>query len=512
MRCARVRRRAQFDGEGRRAAAPRFDAQPVQGVSSIKPGTTAGAWWALSDNGFGGKWNSSDYRLCIYLFDVRPRTEAGGDSRNALQAVIELSDPAKFFPWRLADENSPERLLTGLDADPESLVTMPDESFWIGDEFGPWLLHFSIDGELLAPPVELPDNVRSADHPLAITRADIPRLPHSRGLEAMDLAGDNKTLVSILEGTVGGDAPRTLRVQRYDTAAGKWLPGTLIYELDPDTISVTDMSLIEGNRFVVIERDDQQGDAARAKRVYSIDLDRALPGKPLQKKLVIDLLSIGNARGLAVTAPGAPFRFPYLTTESIQVLDRKHVVIVNDNNYPATGGRGACRQGRHRMDLARTRQSFVSPVTLIALKNAELAFGLHPLLDGASIAIQAGDRVGLIGRNGTGKSSLLSALLGKIPLDAGEVQRRPGLVHRERRAGAGAAARRNAARVAGAARRFREHARRPRVVGARSAAQRIPAAVLGKSRCIAGLGVRRRAQARRARAGVRDDARPHAAR
>ena len=332
----------QFDGEGRRAAAPRFDAQPVQGVSSIKPGTTAGAWWALSDNGFGGKWNSSDYRLCIYLFDVRPRTEAGGDSRNALQAVIELSDPAKFFPWRLADENSPERLLTGFDADPESLVTMPDESFWIGDEMGPWLLHFSIDGELLAPPVELPDNVRSADHPLVIAHADIPRLAHSRGLEAMDLAGDNKTLVSILEGTVGGDAPRTLRVQRYDTAAGKWLPGTLIYALDPDTTSVTDMSLIEGNRFAIIERDDLQGDAARAKRVYSIDLDRALPGKPLQKKLVIDLLAIGNARGLAVTTPaGAPFRFPYLTTESIQVLDRKHVVLVNDNNYPATGGRGA---------------------------------------------------------------------------------------------------------------------------------------------------------------------------
>jgi len=331
----------QFDGEGRRAAAPRFEAQPVQGVSSIKPGATAGAWWALSDNGFGGKWNSSDYRLCVYLFDVRPRTEAGTDSRNALQAIIELSDPAKFFPWRLADENSAERFFTGLDADPESLVTMPDESFWIGDEFGPWLLHFSIDGELLGPPVELPDNVRSVDHPLAITRADIPRLPHSRGLEAMDLAGDNHTLVSILEGTVGGDQPRNLRVQRYDTAAGKWLTPTLIYELDPDTTAVSDMSLIDGNRFVVIERDDQQGDLARAKRVYSIDLDRALPGKPLQKKLVIDLLVIGNSRGLVVTNPGAPFRFPYLTTESIQVLDRKHVVIVNDNNYPATGGRGA---------------------------------------------------------------------------------------------------------------------------------------------------------------------------
>jgi ATP-binding cassette subfamily F protein uup len=67
-------------------------------------------------------------------------------------------------------------------------------------------------------------------------------------------------------------------------------------------------------------------------------------------------------------------------------------------------------------------------VTLIALKNAELAFGLTPLLDGASLAMQAGDRIGLIGRNGTGKSSLLSALVGTLPLDAGEVQRKPGLV------------------------------------------------------------------------------------
>jgi glycerophosphoryl diester phosphodiesterase len=337
----------QFDGEGRRAAAPRFDSQPVQGISSIKPGPTQGAWWALSDNGFGSKWNSSDYRLCIYLFDVRPRTQAGPDSRAALQAVIELSDPAKFFPWRLTDESDPERLLTGADADPESLVAMPDDTFWIGDETGPWLLHFSVDGELLAPPIELPDAVYSIDHPRVIARAVPARLEHSRGFEAMDLAGDNKTLVTILEGTVAGDPPRSLRVQRFDTGAGKWLPGTLIYELDPDTVSVTDLSRVDGNRFVVIERDDLEGDAARAKRVYEIDLDKALAarepaGKPLAKKLVVDLLAIGNSRGLVESlAPGAPFRFPYLTPESIQVLDRKHLVVVDDNNFPAKGGRGA---------------------------------------------------------------------------------------------------------------------------------------------------------------------------
>jgi glycerophosphoryl diester phosphodiesterase len=110
---------------------------------------------------------------------------------------------------------------------------------------------------------------------------------------------------------------------------------------------VTDLSRVDANRFVVVERDDLEGDAAKAKRVYEIDLDKALSskepaGKPLAKKLVVDLLAIGNAHGLVESLPpGAPFRFPYLTTESIQVLDRKHVVIVNDNNFPAKGGRGA---------------------------------------------------------------------------------------------------------------------------------------------------------------------------
>src|SRR5690349_1533725 len=52
---------------------------------------------------------------------------------------------------------------------------------------------------------------------------------------------------------------------------------------------------------------------------------------------------------------------------------------------------------------------------------------MTPLLDRASLAIADGDRVGLIGRNGTGKSSLLGVLAGTLPLDDGEVQRKPGL-------------------------------------------------------------------------------------
>ena len=61
----------------------------------------------------------------------------------------------------------------------------------------------------------------------------------------------------------------------------------------------------------------------------------------------------------------------------------------------------------------------------ITLDNASLAFGHHALLDHASFQLDAGERVGLIGRNGAGKSSLLKAIAGTIKLDDGIVWREP---------------------------------------------------------------------------------------
>jgi ABC transport system ATP-binding/permease protein len=66
-------------------------------------------------------------------------------------------------------------------------------------------------------------------------------------------------------------------------------------------------------------------------------------------------------------------------------------------------------------------------MSLITLLNAHIGFGERPLLDGAQFTIQAGERLGLIGRNGTGKSTLLGVLAGKTPLDDGELQRRESL-------------------------------------------------------------------------------------
>ena len=66
-------------------------------------------------------------------------------------------------------------------------------------------------------------------------------------------------------------------------------------------------------------------------------------------------------------------------------------------------------------------------MSLLTLQDAELAFGLHPLLDRANLVVGEGERIGLIGRNGTGKSSLLQVIAGQRELDDGQLQTRDGL-------------------------------------------------------------------------------------
>ncbi|MFT7286971.1 MAG: ATP-binding cassette subfamily F protein uup [Halieaceae bacterium] len=63
---------------------------------------------------------------------------------------------------------------------------------------------------------------------------------------------------------------------------------------------------------------------------------------------------------------------------------------------------------------------------LLRLDEANLHYGTHTLLDGVSLQIESGQRLGLLGRNGAGKSTLLKVLAGELSLDGGERWLRPG--------------------------------------------------------------------------------------
>ena len=64
---------------------------------------------------------------------------------------------------------------------------------------------------------------------------------------------------------------------------------------------------------------------------------------------------------------------------------------------------------------------------LVSLDHISMAYGHVPLLDDASLQIEIGERVCVIGRNGTGKSTLLQIIAGDVEPDAGTVWRQPGI-------------------------------------------------------------------------------------
>jgi hypothetical protein len=302
-------------------AAP-WDDQPVQGFSGVLPNGD-GTYDVLSDNGFGNKANSADFLLRIQK--IGPVTRTG---QVDVLGGVNLTDPAALVPFPLTRA---DRVLTGADFDVESIVRAKDGTLWIGDEFGPWLLHFDRGGKLLAAPIPLP-GVRAPENP-----AGDPNLAGSKGFEGMAHSPDGKYLYPLLEGTVAGDTPGDLRFNEFDARTAAYTGKRWTYRLDNPANAIGDAIPVDANRFLVIERDNNQGDAAALKRVYLADRrDRNHDGV-MDKTLVVDLLKIANPRGLG--GFGKVFRFPFVTIEDVALLDGRTLVVLNDNNFPGSSGR-----------------------------------------------------------------------------------------------------------------------------------------------------------------------------
>ncbi len=134
-----------------------FPGQPVQGFSGVQK-RDDNSFWFLSDNGFGAKNNSADFLLRLYRLNPSFRgVEAGNDGKVEILDFIQLSDPDNKIPFEIVNENTSDRLLTGADFDVESFVFASDGTIWVGDEFGPYLLHFDATGKLLDAPIPTPN-------------------------------------------------------------------------------------------------------------------------------------------------------------------------------------------------------------------------------------------------------------------------------------------------------------------------------------------------------------------
>lgn len=341
-----------FGRTGERAA-PRFPAQPVQGFSAVRP-LGGGAFFVLADNGFGTKKNSPDFLLRIYTIRPDLRIVQGGTGTIAVDyPFVQLRDPDRKVNFLIVNENSADRLLTGADFDPESLVVARDGSLWIGEEFGPFFLHLDATGRLLAPPVPVPDPrpgkdpakdfVRSPDNPFLLPPApgapNPANLNRSKGFESLTLSPDGTRLYAMLEGPLAGDPPDRLLILEFDLASERFTGRSWAYRMSAPAHAVRDMAAVNGNEFLVIEGDEGHGPKAQFKKIFLIDLARKDAEGYVAKEEVVDLLNIRDPNNLAGFGP--KFTFPYWTIEGVAPLDSATIVVVNDNNYPLTGARRA---------------------------------------------------------------------------------------------------------------------------------------------------------------------------
>jgi len=151
---------------------PFVDKQPVQGLSAALD-LGNGRLLVMADNGYGAIENSADFELAAYEVSVDFETKAGGAGTVTVKDRIQFHDPYGKVPWAITNHFTNKRALTGADFDIESMQLAPDGTLWIGDEFGPFLLHFDRQGRLLDAPYRLPDfttgggaEVRSPQSPL----------------------------------------------------------------------------------------------------------------------------------------------------------------------------------------------------------------------------------------------------------------------------------------------------------------------------------------------------------
>ncbi|WP_348228172.1 esterase-like activity of phytase family protein [Trichocoleus desertorum] len=372
---------------------PFVEKLPVQGFSAVLPGPKPGTFLVLSDNGYGAKANSPDYPLRFYavepdfasghVFPVNLKT-GGRLSQFSRQSFISLSDrrnqtgfpivaEQNIYPGSIAPSQpqgipvaatiKSRRLLTGADFDLEAFRRVSDGTYWFGDEFGPYLLHTSANGQLLEPPIPLPNFLKLGDRPFIQSpdnpafanlptdqeRVTAANLPRSGGFEGMALNTSGTKLYALLEKPVVSDPQRDrLLIHEFDLASKRYSGKVFGYRLENPNHAIGDFTAINDSEFIVIERDNRQGDPnnpnfsdpAQFKRLYKVDLRQQDEAGFVKKDLLVDLLNISDPQGLGGNGTvNGRFTFPFVTIEDVLPIDANTLLVINDNNYPFSAGR-----------------------------------------------------------------------------------------------------------------------------------------------------------------------------
>lgn len=342
--------------------------QPVQGFSAVLPGPVAGTFRVMTDNGFGGQGNSADTLLRVYTIKPDFRTATGGtgtvsaansltgaplasfsapsriglNDANRKLALPVQADLERYYGDPAKPVVDPDirygRLVTGADFDIESVRQDRNCNLWFGDEFGPYLIKTDVSGTVLRSEIALP-GVYAPQHTDVVAGVATANLASSGGFEGMAINHSGDKLYTLLEKTVTGDPAKTLRINEFDIESESYTGLSYFYPLASQGSAIGDMTAIDDERFIVIERN---GDTATSgtpfKRLYLIDLSGIANGGVVAKTELVDLMNVADPDDLDGDGK-TDFTFPYTTIEDVLILDERTLLVINDNNFPYGGGR-----------------------------------------------------------------------------------------------------------------------------------------------------------------------------
>lgn len=216
--------------------------------------------------------------------------------------------------------------------DPEGLALAPDGSFWISDEYGPWILHFDSTGNLIGE--YSPFNGKLPAHYAH-------RQPN-RGMEGLSINKQGTVLYGIMQSPLNqpdGNAPaypafvRILELHLSDNSYREFA-----YPLENQKNVVSEINYLNDSTFLVLERDGKFPENGEGfKRIYQIQIDRAsdisryseipewgnqLPAniKTVEKKLFCDILK-------AIPA------YDHDKPEGIAMIGDSILCVVNDDDF-----------------------------------------------------------------------------------------------------------------------------------------------------------------------------------
>ena len=282
------------------------------------------------------------------------------------KSITGLSNPLKAAKTEAAFDKDGKQLPfdpNGLDT--EGLVRLKDGTFWIGEEYGPSLVHVAADGKIIERlvPQGLEGDLSGATYKVTgALPAILMKRQLNRGIEGIALAPDESALYTIVQNPLANpdaDAYKkatATRILKLDLKSQQ-VVGEFVYTLDPaesfkndksdkqSDVRISELTAVGVDKLIVLERIAKTTklhaiDLSVATNILGTDWDKAETSPSLEQIAAADLAGKGITPVTkrlwldSSTYPELPEK-----VEGVAIVEGKELVLINDDDFGIEGAK-----------------------------------------------------------------------------------------------------------------------------------------------------------------------------